>query len=110
MPRLNLNINHGTKPPRSNRPQAPPNTMSSKRTVRGLPGDLGERGVEFIFKNFGEVEKVTMVRDEVCFVTMGVRDQADAAIKRLNGKKCQGENNSGGACGKISQLAPTRLP
>lgn len=76
-----------TRPPRSNRPQAPPNTMASKLSVRGLPGDLSERGVEFIFKKFGEVEKVTMVRDEVCFVTMGISDQAEAAIKHLNGKK-----------------------
>lgn len=91
VPRLNLKINHGTRPPRSGRPQAPPNTRATKLSVWGLPGDLSERGVEFIFRNFGEVETVAMVRDEVCFVTMGARDQADAAIKRLNGKSVKGK-------------------
>lgn len=90
VPRLNLNINHETRPPRSGRPQAPPNIKAAKLSVWGLPGELSERGVEFIFGAFGVVENVTMVRDEVCFVTMGGRDQVDLAINRLNGKCVEG--------------------
>lgn len=90
MPRLILNINHETRPPRSGRPQVSPNFKAAKLSVWGLPGDLSERGAEFIFGAFGVVKNVTMVRDEVCFVTMGGRDQADAAIKWLNGKCVEG--------------------
>lgn len=90
MPRLNPNIDHETRPPRSGRPQAPPNIRAARLSVWGLPGELSERGVGFIFGAFGVVENVTVVRDEVCFVTMGGRDQADAAINHLNGKGVEG--------------------
>lgn len=90
VPRLNLNINHETRPPRSGRPQAPPNIRAAKLSVWGLPGELSERGVEFIFGAFGVVENVTMFCDEVYLVTMGGRDQADVAINRLNGKRVEG--------------------
>ena len=65
--------------------------------VGNLAREMGEDAIRQIFAAFGEVEKVTIIKDKYTgdsrgfgFVEMPNKDQALAAITGLNGKDHQG--------------------
>ncbi len=65
--------------------------------VRNLARDLTQQELEEMFRKFGQVENVVIVKDEKTggskgfgFVEMNRVEEAEEAIRKLNGKKKSG--------------------
>ncbi len=71
--------------------------MATKLFVGSLPYSLTEEQLESIFKEVGKVESAKIIFDRDSnrskgfgFVEMSTEDEAQAAIKQLNGKEVEG--------------------
>jgi RNA recognition motif-containing protein len=75
--------------------------MSRKLYVGNLPYEVGETELQELFAGAGSVESVTVMRDQMtgrargfAFVEMGTDEEAQNAIKALNGTQVGGRNLS----------------
>lgn len=73
--------------------------MATKLFVGSLPWSLTEEQLEAIFKEVGKVQSAKIIFDRESnrskgfgFVEMSTEDEAQAAIKQLNGKEVEGRN------------------
>ena len=69
--------------------------MGNKLYVGNLGPEATEASLKVLFSMFGAVERAYIITDQKTgrgkgygFVIMGSDDQAQAAVKALNGKKC----------------------
>ncbi len=65
--------------------------------VGNLSFDTNEQGLETLFSEYGQVDRVSVITDRVtgrsrgfAFVTMGDDGEARSAIEALNGKEFEG--------------------
>ena len=73
--------------------------MNTKLYVGNLSYDITDNGLKEMFAPHGTVTEINLVMDRetgkprgFAFVTLGSKEEADAAIKALNGKEWQGRN------------------
>lgn len=71
------------------------NSMSKKLYVGNLSPEANEASLKVLFTMFGTVERAYIITDQQTgkskgygFVIMKTEEEAQAAIKALNGKKC----------------------
>src|SRR5262252_4459676 len=73
--------------------------MGRKLYVGNLPYEVGETELQELFARAGSVESVTVMRDQMtgrargfAFVEMSTDEEAQAAIRELNGTQVGGRN------------------
>ena len=73
--------------------------MNTKLYVGNLSFDTNESGLRDLFTPFGQVNEAALILDRetqrprgFAFVTMGSREEMDAAIAGLHGKAVEGRN------------------
>lgn len=73
--------------------------MSRKLYVGNLPYEVGENELQELFARAGSVESVAVVRDQMtgrargfAFVEMSTEDEAQTAIRDLNGSEVGGRS------------------
>jgi cold-inducible RNA-binding protein len=73
--------------------------MNTKLYVGNLSFDINESGLRDLFTPFGQVSEAALILDRdtqrprgFAFVTMGSKEEMDAAIAGLHGKTVDGRN------------------
>ena len=73
--------------------------MNTKMYVGNLPFSINEVELRELFAPFGEIRETALIMDRMtnrpkgfAFVTMGSKEEMDAAIEGVNGKSVEGRN------------------
>ena len=108
VPRLNLNIDHETRPPRSGRPQAPPNIRAARLSV-GSARRIERTRSRVHLRGLWRGRKCHRGSWRGLLRHHGRQGPGRCSHKSSKRKGRRRHKNLGGACRTISQLPPKRL-